>query len=45
MTYLLNTENGRVDTYESWCYAVYDDFITQEQFNRLVECNEHGDIL
>lgn len=43
--FLLNTENGRVQSYEEWCYAVYDNFITQQQFDNLLECNELGEVL
>lgn len=43
--FLLNTENGKVLTYEEWCYAVYDNFISQQQFDNLLECTESGDLI
>ena len=43
--FLLNTETGKVQSYEEWCYDVYDNFITQDTFDNLVECTEQGDVL
>lgn len=43
--FLLHTRTGRVQSQEAWALDLFDNFITQEDYDSLLECNEVGDLI
>jgi hypothetical protein len=42
---MISQRTGRVQTLESWCLDLYDNFINKDEFDNLLECDEAGEVL